>query len=177
MVAVRRRTRARILESLVKERGWRIGAELGVLRGDTFLHLLRTCPDLAMIGVDLWMPMPEKDGQEGGRSYLAHDLEGYLQRLKDRIAPYGGRAALLRLSTVEAALRFPDRHFDFVFIDADHTYEGVSADIDAWRPKVRPGGMLLGHDYNHRDFPGVVRAVDERFTPELFPDHVWGAVV
>lgn len=180
MVAVKRRIRAHILESLVKENGWRIGAELGVLRGDTFLHLLRACPDLAMVGVDLWQYQPDKDAcrDEGGRSYLNHDLEGYYAALKDALTPFAERAALLRMDTVEAAGKFPDRHFDFVFIDADHTYEGVSRDIDAWLPKVRPGGRLIGHDYDRAKFRGVVRAVDERFPHRtLYPDHVWGTHV
>jgi predicted O-methyltransferase YrrM len=52
---------------------------------------------------------------------------------------------------------------DFVFIDADHSYEGCKADIEAWFPKVKPGGLLSGHDYDNPDFPefGVKRAVDE----------------
>jgi predicted alpha/beta hydrolase family esterase len=49
---------------------------------------------------------------------------------------------------------------DFVFIDADHKYESVKADIAAWLPKVRPGGHIAGHDY-HSDWPGVQKAVDE----------------
>ena len=52
---------------------------------------------------------------------------------------------------------------DFVFIDADHSYDGCHADIEAWASKVRPGGLLCGHDYDNVDFPqwGVKRAVDE----------------
>ena len=53
---------------------------------------------------------------------------------------------------------------DFVYIDADHSYEGARRDIAAWGRKVRRGGMVAGHDYYV--FPGsgndgVVRAVDE----------------
>lgn len=48
---------------------------------------------------------------------------------------------------------------DLVFLDADHDYEAVEADIAAWAPHVRPGGILCGHDYG--GFEGVTRAVDE----------------
>lgn len=54
--------------------------------------------------------------------------------------------------------------FDFVFIDGDHTYEGVRADWLAWSPLVRPGGLVAFHDtWPNRDRhePGVVRWVDE----------------
>lgn len=60
--------------------------------------------------------------------------------------------------SVEAARRVPDGSLDFVFIDADHAYESVCADIDAWLPKVRPGGTLAGHDYHYM---GVAAAVAE----------------
>lgn len=50
---------------------------------------------------------------------------------------------------------------DLVFIDADHRYEAVKADIAAWAPKVRPGGVMAFHDY--LIFEGVTRAVRESF--------------
>lgn len=175
MVAVRRLRRWNVLARLATGKGWRIGAELGVFRGETFFHLLATCPDLAMVGVDCWEPKPEKDGIEGGRSYARHDLDSHYAAVREKTAPYGSRAVLLRMNTVDAAAHFPDGHFDFVFIDADHTYEGVRSDIAAWLPKIRPGGTMLGHDWNRKDFPGVIRAVEEWFGgPDLLhPDHVW----
>lgn len=51
---------------------------------------------------------------------------------------------------------------DFVYLDADHTYESVSTDIDAWWPLVSDGGVIAGHDYCE-SFPGVIKAVDEFF--------------
>lgn len=55
------------------------------------------------------------------------------------------------------------RLFDMVFLDAMHDYENVKADIERWWPKVIRGGIMAFHDYGHHDFPGVKRAVDERF--------------
>ena len=48
-----------------------------------------------------------------------------------------------------------------MFIDGDHSYEAAKADIEAWRPKVRTGGLLNGHDYDSTRFPGMYRAVDQ----------------
>lgn len=65
---------------------------------------------------------------------------------------------------------FADNSFDFIYIDADHSYEGVKRDITNWWPKIRPGGMLAGHDYyiegyapeSHIEWMGEVKqAVDE----------------
>lgn len=59
-----------------------------------------------------------------------------------------------------AACHFADHSLDFVFIDADHDYEYVKKDIDAWFPKVKKGGILAGHDY-HVGQNNVERAVKE----------------
>lgn len=65
---------------------------------------------------------------------------------------------------------------DFLFIDGCHSYEAVKADIEAWTPHVREGGMILGHDYRTEpaghegfvwEFPGVAKAVHEHFSDVL----------
>jgi predicted O-methyltransferase YrrM len=50
--------------------------------------------------------------------------------------------------------------FDCIFLDADHDYENIHADIMAWKPLLREGGILAGHDYQP-PFPGVIQAVKE----------------
>ncbi len=60
---------------------------------------------------------------------------------------------------------FPDEHFHWIYIDADHSYDGVCRDIAAAAPKVRPGGYVVFNDFAHID-PlmgryGVHRAVTE----------------
>lgn len=54
----------------------------------------------------------------------------------------------LKMPSAAAAALFGDRTLDFVFIDADHSCVAVQADIAAWRPKIKPGGTLAGHDWN-----------------------------
>ena len=68
----------------------------------------------------------------------------------------------LRQDSVKAAKGFEDGHFDFVFIDAGHDYDSVKADITAWLPKVKKGGVIAGDDY---PMEGVAKAVKE-----LIPD-------
>jgi glycosyltransferase involved in cell wall biosynthesis len=68
-----------------------------------------------------------------------------------------------KMTTDEAADLVPDGSLDLCFIDADHSYEGVVNDLARWVPKVKPGGIIGGHDYNGTSWPGVRRAVDERF--------------
>jgi len=147
---------------LVKAHGWTRGAELGVDKGILFGMLLRQCPDLHLTGVDTFPDM--------ARSKRVFDYE----------AGYSDRCEVLRMDTVAAARLFEDEHFDFVFIDADHSYKAVKQDITHWEPKVRKGGWLGGHDYHARKFPGVVCAVNEAFQGRTFVDYpgtIWGATL
>jgi predicted O-methyltransferase YrrM len=61
---------------------------------------------------------------------------------------------------MDAVKTYADESLDFVFIDGSHDYESVCKDIDAWLPKVKPFGILAGHDYRH--YEGVRRAVDSK---------------
>tara|TARA_R110002073_G_scaffold8068_1_gene45100 strand:- start:2751 stop:3320 length:570 start_codon:yes stop_codon:yes gene_type:complete len=67
-----------------------------------------------------------------------------------------------------------DSSLDAIYVDAAHTYEAVLPQLIAWRPKVRPGGVIAGHDYSS-DWPGVVAAVEEVFgrPQEIFSDTSW----
>ena len=60
-----------------------------------------------------------------------------------------------------AAAQFPDSYFDWIFLDANHGYEGMRQDLLAFCPKVKPGGYIAGHDYVEVKGYGVVQAVDE----------------
>ena len=61
---------------------------------------------------------------------------------------------------MEAAREVPDESLDFVYIDADHRFDYVMEDIITWSRKVRPGGIVSGHDYFRFRNTGVVPAVD-----------------
>ena len=63
----------------------------------------------------------------------------------------------------DAAEKYADGSLDFVYIDADHHYDAVCRDIDAWLPKVRSGGIIAGHDFCNYPGFGVIEAVMERF--------------
>ena len=141
-----------------------IGAELGAHGGRFTERLLAAHKHLVMVAIDTWTPRP---------GYDLYDFPTIEADFRQRMGKFGKRVRPLRMETVAAAREFPDAHFDFVFIDADHSYEAVTADIDAWRPKLKAGGLLCGHDYGHPRFPGVKRAVDEQFIPSTGDDCVW----
>ena len=178
--------RYELLEQWVKANGWTKGAELGIFDGRTHLHLLETCPDLDLIGVDVWdMPgFAEGPTKSGERCFCPYCSEtrtsrrsGTVGQLRDRFlmqrAPLNARSRIMIEPTGPAARHIENGSLDFVFVDADHSTEGVSEDIEAWRPKIRPGGWMIGHDFNMRS---VRDAVHQHFAPGqivLADDHVW----
>ena len=86
------------------------------------------------------------------------------------------RVSALRMQSTEAAWYFKDGIADLVYIDADHQEHSVVADIRAWRPKVRKGGWIAGHDYSEEvSGGGVIRAVQRELgRPDaVFADWSW----
>ena len=73
----------------------------------------------------------------------------------------GARVELLAMDGVKLADEFKDGSVFAVWIDADHTYAGTLAMLNAWWPTVAPGGLIGGHDYMNAKWPGVRQAVDE----------------
>lgn len=132
-------TRQRVLSDLIREHGWRFGAELGVWQGATFEHLLRTFPQLTLYGVDNWKP---------AGAYAMKDMLAPEDMVRLIAKSYTGRCYILKMDTVRAADFVSHSTLDFVFIDASHDTASVAADIRAWRPKVRKTGWLTGHDAN-----------------------------
>lgn len=154
------RRRWHVIADLCKERGLRVGAEIGVAEGRFTAALLALCPDVELWAIDdyapgykTWMGTQWSQAQQdANRSAFAGVL-----------AANPARVRLIEKPSLEAAEALQDASLDFVFIDADHSYDGVVADIAAWSPKVRDGGWVTGHDFDHLKFPGVVRAVEESF--------------
>lgn len=86
-------------------------------------------------------------------------------------------------TSVEASKKFKDESVDVVFLDADHSYEAVKADLEAWYPKIKLGGLMAGHDFvfeNEVSRNGVIRACLEFFADkpfEVMPNgRVWKSV-
>lgn len=77
---------------------------------------------------------------------------------------------VLRMSSAEAVKQFKDKSVDMVFIDGEHTYEGVKEDIKLWLPKAKK--LICGHDYCE-SWQGVKKAVEENFKDFTKEDSIW----
>lgn len=94
------------------------------------------------------------------------NLDALAARVSARISTMlpEGRSVLLREMSCDAVKQFDDNSVDVVYVDADHKYEPVLADIRAWYAKVKPGGILCGDDYiegSHIEKFGVIQAVKD----------------
>lgn len=142
------------------------GVEVGVWQGHLSAQLLKAFPDLILIMVDLWA-VPEGTTSMHDKDNNAAAMDQAKQMAMQITAFAGGRRSIKQGSSVKWAGKYYGGVFDFVFIDADHYYESVKADVEAWWPKIRSGGILAGHDYagvgDRREGWGVKRAVDEFF--------------
>lgn len=151
---------ADILTDLIHKGGYRQVAEVGVHKGDTAERVLQACPDLkAYYMVDPWASYEWSD-QSHLAPWTTEQQEETYQLALSRVKNFPA-SRVMRMTSVEAAKRFELGSLDLVFIDANHSYESVKQDLEAWVPLVRPGGVVSGHDYN--GFAGVTPAVDEHF--------------
>jgi methyltransferase family protein len=140
-----------------------IGYEIGVWEGSYSSWLLEHWNGKRLVSVDAWSV--ETDGVPCGQPVTQAELENRFEATRARLAPYGSRSEIWRAESTEAAVRVAPASADFVYIDARHDYDAVSADIAAWLPRIRPGGLLAGHDYYDGERGGlrygVKRAVQE----------------
>jgi hypothetical protein len=146
-----------------------VGIELGVARGNFSKVLLEHARPRKLHLVDLWTGCPYTTEAERERDW--QKVQESRRREVYRKMAYlveKGKVQIHEMSTLDAAPLFPDGHFDWVFVDADHTYEGCLADADAYLPKLRVGGYMMFHDYLDRPRYGVVRAVDELAQRDCF---------
>ena len=120
-------------------------AEIGVLRGDFSRHILSKWPGARLHLVDPWEAQAE--GYVDINNANASVQDAALASTRRNVAEHAARVELVRDFSLPAAQRYADAFFDWVYIDADHRYESVVADIAAWWPKVKRGGILAGHDF------------------------------
>lgn len=134
--------------------GFKSGAEIGVWDGRYSELLCQNIPKLKLLAVDCWEDRPTMRLKEG-------ELELVYNKTLSRLEPFD--VTIVRQSSMKAVRDIPNESLDFVFIDADHTYESVKDDITQWTKKVRPGGIVSGHDYyvTRSGNAGVINAVDE----------------
>jgi hypothetical protein len=159
--------RRRLLAQLPKDA---VCAEIGTWRGDFAASILDSRRPRLLHLVDPWEYRTEEGyeraiygGRKGnGQQMMDAVYERVLARFRGPID--GGQVLVHRSRSLDAAAAFDAESLDWVYIDADHSYEGVKNDLDAYFRTVKPGGFIAGDDYGQVGSwfeDGVTRAVDE----------------
>lgn len=126
-----------------KEMGFKVGAEIGVYKGDYSEILCKA--GLKIYSVDPWLAYPEYHGLRSDQAKIEMGFE----RAKKRLSNYD--CIIIRKTSMEAVKDFEDGSLDFVYIDGNHDFMHTTEDIWEWSKKVRKGGVISGHDYRNDD--------------------------
>jgi hypothetical protein len=143
MIQLTRKTRAQFYEALPKNG---VGLEIGVQFGENAETLLRVTGATKLYLVDPWEP-------SGLPNWSAHDTPEEhskgLAQTKERLGPdiESGRVVLCRGFSKDQLPLLPDHCCDWAYIDGDHRKDACLYDLTECNRIVKPGGIIMGHDY------------------------------
>jgi SAM-dependent methyltransferase len=168
-----KRARGRTALLMILPRGGAF-AEIGVWKGRFSGLLCEAASPRQLLLIDPWSDSAEKLPWHGRTADIPDAARIFEEAYREVAGRFAGNPAvrIIRAPSLDAAPRVGDGSLDAVYIDGAHGYEDVRADLRAWAPKLRPGGLLTGDDYywsgdGGQTFP-VRRAVDE-FIREMRP--------
>ncbi|HEY1190584.1 MAG TPA: class I SAM-dependent methyltransferase [Gemmata sp.] len=146
-----------------------VGVEVGTFRGAGAAQLLASGKFATLYCVDEWRGGYDPDDLASGADMEAARADYAAGPGRDP------RVVTIRAASTVAAGRFAYRSLDVVYLDADHRYVEVVKDLLAWQMRVKPGGIIAGHDYGRASHPGVKFAVDDVIgVPDMvFGDSSW----
>ena len=139
--------------------------EIGAYKGRSSAYLAVECinanKNIKLDIIDSW------NGEDGTNRPPWSDYTNcsgdIFEQFKSNLKPVWNFINPIQSLSAPAADLYQDKSLDFVFIDANHHYDGVKEDILKWLPKIKDGGIMAGHDYNMHSWPGVVKAIHESF--------------
>lgn len=117
--------------------------EVGVAEANHSADLLRNGMDKLFL-VDSWNHIPKIRG-DGNNHQQWHEQN--FAKARRQVKEFGDRAVILRGFSVDMASHVDDDSLSLVYLDADHSYNGVMTDLNTWFPKLKKGGVMSGHDY------------------------------
>ena len=177
-MAKRNRDRYRVISRFALQNKWEQGLELGVWVGTTTLFLMRNT-NMRMTCVDAWEVQddnPEYDWQYNKKPVFQNGKLIRLEEFKDEgqvwnhranekkfrqeAEQWGDRIKIIKGRSMNVINQIADESMDFIFHDSDHSYPFVKNEIQAYLPKLKPGGYSIGDDYN---WTPVKRSVREAF--------------
>lgn len=141
--------RDKFFPMLIEKMGLKIAAEIGVDKGGFSHHLLSKTNLEKLYCIDCWMDDFGSDHRPEEYDPIG---ENRMEEAMNLLSEFGNRSQFIKAFSVDASKGIPDNSLDFVYIDGDHSLEGIYNDIYAWIHKVEIGGIISGHDF--KDGPG-----------------------
>lgn len=125
------------LSEFFKSLGFKTGAEIGVYKG-------KFCEKFCLQGINMYAidDWSSHDGEDPER-------QEYLYNYSKKVLARAGNSTVIRKTSIEAVKDFEPNSLDFVYIDADHHFGGIAHDLEQWYKRVKPGGIVSGHDYSY----------------------------
>lgn len=154
----------RFMRHFVKPGG--VGAEIGVFWAHFAEVLAEDFRPSKLYLVDPWQRLHGEAYPSWGRytNFGKLTTQETLDRARDLETRYPGVVEVRVEYGIEFLEAMPDGHFDWIYLDANHAYKDVKADLMAILPKLKPAGLIMGDDYFNdpaSQHAGVKRAVDE----------------
>ncbi len=131
------------------------GAEIGVRTGKFSETICKNGKDIELISVDPYA-IPYRDHRS--KKIGQRNQDKFFSEATNRLSGYN--CQIIRKESLEAVKDVPYESLNFVYIDGNHEFDGVMCDIIEWAKRVKPGGIISGHDYYRFKYSGVVEAVD-----------------
>ncbi len=144
------------LTEWLHELDFKAGVEVGIASGEYSELIAKNNPQMKVYGVDPHATYSDYT------DYIAQPvLNGLKAQAHERLKPYPNYQFIPKYS-LDGVKDFEDNSLDFVYIDGNHNFPSVANDIWEWSKKLRPGGIISGHDYYNHKGPTDI--------------HVWQAV-
>lgn len=148
------------------------GVEIGTWKGE-FSKIILDSWDGTLYMVDPWRGLG--DEYTASDNQIKPEHSNAYNNTMNSIRGNEHRAFMLRGLSNELYDLFKDESLDFIYIDGNHKYDYVVEDINLWFPKVKRGGLVMGHDYCL--FNGTKEGwyLDPNFSDNKKDKHIWGS--
>lgn len=124
-------------------------AEIGVAEGDFSEQIWISTSPARLHLIDPWVHQSRAEYVGDISNIDDHGHDAKMRKVLDRFSePIDqGKIVVHRAFSGDIAPEFPDEYFDWIYVDGDHSYDGALTDLEAFLPKLKPDGMILGHDF------------------------------
>jgi len=119
--------------------------EIGIFKGEFLDYIVNNCNISSIDGVDLFHG-ETCSGDADGNNLVYYNLDKSYEELSDKYKN-SSTVKLIQSDSSSYLKTVDDEYYDIIYIDGDHSYEGVKKDLNASFQKIKNGGYIAGHDY------------------------------